>query len=261
MDDLTHLTSKEQMYLWRALESSLAVRQRGQFFLWTQGQLQALIPHDVIVCARLDPDHKVTHIDCMQGVPLGKEVLNELNHPETGLVTRVAHYCREADLPLVGVSCDEDDTAHPLYTFVNELTRLGLGHAIFQDSGSMTGGSSFFGLLRLREKPTDKHALLLRVLLPTLHMAFSRVECHGAEDVVDVEAGDEDSELTDRQIEILHWVKLGKTNFEIAQILGISALTVKNHMQKLFKRLNVHNRAQAVARVMTMRLDRRFPSN
>jgi transcriptional regulator EpsA len=257
MDDLIHLTSKEQMYLWRALESSLAVRQRGQFFLWTQGQVQALIPHDVMVCARLDPEHQVTHIDCMQGVPLDKAVLSELNHPETGLITRVAHYCREAALPLVGVSCDEADAAHPLYAFVGELERLGLGHALFHDSGLMTGGSTFFGLLRLRDKPTDRHALLLQVLLPTLHMAFSRVEFHGAEDLVDVVPGDDDSELTDRQLEILHWVKLGKTNFEIAQILGISALTVKNHMQKLFKKLNVHNRAQAVAKVMSMRIGAR----
>jgi len=29
-------------------------------------------------------------------------------------------------------------------------------------------------------------------------------------------------------------------------------LTVKNHLQKLFKRLNVHNRAQAVARLMEL---------
>jgi DNA-binding CsgD family transcriptional regulator len=33
-------------------------------------------------------------------------------------------------------------------------------------------------------------------------------------------------------------------------ILELSPLTVKNHLQKLFKRLNVHNRTQAVAKRM-----------
>jgi DNA-binding CsgD family transcriptional regulator len=32
--------------------------------------------------------------------------------------------------------------------------------------------------------------------------------------------------------------------------MSVSPLTVKNHLQKLFKRLDVHNRTQAVAKVM-----------
>jgi hypothetical protein len=63
---------------------------------------------------------------------------------------------------------------------------------------------------------------------------------------------DEAWSLTNRQLEILNWVQQGKTNFEIALILNVSPLTVKNHLQKLFKRLDVHNRTQAVAKVMAM---------
>jgi transcriptional regulator EpsA len=253
MDDLTQLTTREQTSLWRALESAMAVRHRGQLFLWTQGQLQALIPHEVMVGLRLDQDHGVAYADCMQGVPIESSILDTLSHPKTGLVARVAHHCREIGLSLIGVSCDEADSTHPLHAFVDELTSLGLGHALFQASGPLSEGSSFFALLRLKEKPTNRHALIFQVLFPHLHVAFSRVQLHGAIDPLDVQAEEDDSELTERQIEILHWVKLGKTNFEIAQILDISALTVKNHMQKLFKKLNVHNRAQAVAKVMSMR--------
>jgi DNA-binding CsgD family transcriptional regulator len=48
----------------------------------------------------------------------------------------------------------------------------------------------------------------------------------------------------------MNWVQQGKTNFEIALILEVSPLTVKNHLQKLFKRLDVHNRTHAVAKRM-----------
>ncbi len=58
----------------------------------------------------------------------------------------------------------------------------------------------------------------------------------------------EEHDLTDRELQILNWVAKGKTNPEIGSILNISAFTVKNHMQRMFKKLNVTNRAQAVAK-------------
>lgn len=59
---------------------------------------------------------------------------------------------------------------------------------------------------------------------------------------------DADCSLTERECEVLHWVARGKTNPEIAMILDISAFTVKNHMQRVFKKLDVTNRAQAVSK-------------
>lgn len=52
---------------------------------------------------------------------------------------------------------------------------------------------------------------------------------------------------------MLDWVREGKTNQEIGQILDISPLTVKNHIQKILRKLDVTNRAQAVARVTALR--------
>lgn len=55
------------------------------------------------------------------------------------------------------------------------------------------------------------------------------------------------SELSDREMEIIHWVKSGKTNTEIGMILEISQNTVKSHLKRIFHKLNVTRRAQAVA--------------
>ena len=54
--------------------------------------------------------------------------------------------------------------------------------------------------------------------------------------------------LSDRESEIMLWVKMGKTNHEIGMILNISAFTVKNHLQRIFKKLDVLNRAQAATK-------------
>lgn len=53
--------------------------------------------------------------------------------------------------------------------------------------------------------------------------------------------------LSTREQEILLWVSEGKTNNEIAKILAISSFTVKNHMQRIMKKLQATNRTEAVA--------------
>lgn len=55
------------------------------------------------------------------------------------------------------------------------------------------------------------------------------------------------SDLSVRELEIIHWVKSGKTNTEIGMILEISQNTVKSHLKRIFHKLNVTRRAQAVA--------------
>lgn len=54
-------------------------------------------------------------------------------------------------------------------------------------------------------------------------------------------------ELTPREIEILQLIAEGKTNKEIAYVLNLSEQTVKTHARKIFQKMNVADRAQAVA--------------
>ncbi|MCD8553240.1 LuxR C-terminal-related transcriptional regulator [Seleniivibrio sp.] len=52
--------------------------------------------------------------------------------------------------------------------------------------------------------------------------------------------------LTKKESEIAEWLVKGKTNWEIAKIIGISENTVKFHLKNIFVKLNVTNRQQAV---------------
>ena len=54
-------------------------------------------------------------------------------------------------------------------------------------------------------------------------------------------------ELTLRELTILNWMKHGKTNWEIAQILGVTERTVRFHVEGIFSKLDVTSRSQAVA--------------
>lgn len=54
------------------------------------------------------------------------------------------------------------------------------------------------------------------------------------------------SPLTPREVEILDCVARGNSNKEIADILGISDQTVKNHITSILRKLQVNDRTQAV---------------
>lgn len=56
----------------------------------------------------------------------------------------------------------------------------------------------------------------------------------------------DDSDLTSRELEVLHLIADGKTNSAIATTLGISPHTVTRHRANLMKKLNVHNRVELV---------------
>jgi two-component system NarL family response regulator len=54
-------------------------------------------------------------------------------------------------------------------------------------------------------------------------------------------------ELSERELEILKQMALGKSNKEIGQALFISEYTVKNHVRSILKKLNAIGRTEAIA--------------
>ena len=56
--------------------------------------------------------------------------------------------------------------------------------------------------------------------------------------------------LTPRTADTLLWLAQGKTNSDIAKILGITESTVKKHVQEIFERLGVETRGAATVRAL-----------
>jgi DNA-binding CsgD family transcriptional regulator len=53
--------------------------------------------------------------------------------------------------------------------------------------------------------------------------------------------------LTPRETEVLSWLAKGKTNRDIADILGMSPRTVNKHLEHIFEKLGVETRSAAAA--------------
>jgi DNA-binding CsgD family transcriptional regulator len=59
--------------------------------------------------------------------------------------------------------------------------------------------------------------------------------------------------LTVREREILHWVAAGKTDRQVAAIVGLSHRTVQKHLEHIYTKLGVENRTAAVMRLAAQR--------
>jgi DNA-binding NarL/FixJ family response regulator len=74
--------------------------------------------------------------------------------------------------------------------------------------------------------------------------------------VAEVQVGGEERilqqalQLTSREAEVLLWISRGKSNREIGEILTISPRTVNKHLEQVFVKLGVENRAAAAARAV-----------
>jgi DNA-binding CsgD family transcriptional regulator len=54
--------------------------------------------------------------------------------------------------------------------------------------------------------------------------------------------------LTVREAQVLFWIAKGKSNRDIGEILGLSARTVNKHLEQIYVKLGVENRASAAVK-------------
>jgi DNA-binding CsgD family transcriptional regulator len=99
-----------------------------------------------------------------------------------------------------------------------------------------------------------RSAEAVRVAPPDLVAAASVGRTAGGELLVTVEqdaSADNEARLrerfglTTRECEVLLWVARGKSNRDVGEILGLSPRTVNKHLERIFVKLGVENRAAA----------------
>lgn len=263
--DLPVILSKlEQEYLLGAIEAAVQIDHPRSLFLWAQGQLQALLPHQALVCLQLDGEGRVREIQCVHGAVLGRGVLERLTGAD-GLARQLACLWRQgAGRPTILEAEPAADAPgrqrlaalRPALLAAHQHTPGGLfANVLVHGSGALPGCATFFALFGMPFRPGTRQAYFLELLMPYLHMALLRIAAGASwHDAPVVPMQDGMRPVSPREVEILQWVREGKNNQEIGRILGISAWTVKNHLQRIYKTLGVSNRAQAVARSMALRL-------
>jgi transcriptional regulator EpsA len=234
-------------------EASLRVTQREHLFSWLQGCFQYLFPHEVMVCGIGAFDSDDFRFESFSSTRYFSEShAKKATLQRDGLVWKAMKAWQQVRRPLMlGNGLLAGDYGSYVVPFPDEddgLIEMELCNIAAHGMGEQNGNvSTFFCFSRVPQQPGETHAYLLELLIPYLHSALIRVAAtndNKASRRVCVQL----QQITVREREILHWLKTGKTNWEIAQILSISPLTVKNHVQNILRKLNVQNRSHAAAK-------------
>jgi transcriptional regulator EpsA len=246
------LNDSERESLLLNIDVSLLVHTRPQLFSWVQGALQSMIPHEVLICGLQESRQGAMRVDSFTTAPVDCAKLNELFQQDVSLVPHLIKLWEENRCQ--AITCETERGPFASGALARELLRLGvstvLAHGTHDASGNMT---SFFVFAARPGALGGKQTYLADLAVPYLHAAWVRSQVTWPLDRAGVKPA-KTGLLTPREQQILQWIYHGKSNIEIGMILDISPLTVKNHVQKTLRKLNVMNRTQAVGKALALRI-------
>jgi len=265
-NDAVLLSNSQIEAIVRAAESALDVRRRYQFFVWTQSNLQLLIPHQMAICGAYQRNQRELVFDAFNNVTVADEVLLSLSAPRCVLMQQLQGMWLEARCKPLRVNVDQLE-GQALQPQLTGLRAAGFHELLVHGVSRPQRPSeieSFFVFAHQSTPLTQQHCSHLELLMPHIHATWQRVqvverEVNSAPSSPAPVSGSRQSGITERERQILSWLREGMSNQQVGEVLGISALTVKNHVQKILRKLNAANRAQAVARAMSMNLLDRAP--
>ncbi|GBL46867.1 hypothetical protein SFMTTN_2693 [Sulfuriferula multivorans] len=236
-----------------AIESALRIETPAQFLHWTGGELQALFPHQSLICGvgQINKDGiQIRHL-LSRNFPV--EYVRELARPDGDVSSPImAKWCRERKPQLFESDRVKLKTVPAWIALFNQHHLQNVAAHGLRDQNS--NAASYFSFSRIPGKLTPHHAHLLDLLVPPMHGALIRVLANNppvAQKITPIR-----QLISAREQEVLQWLREGKTNWEIAQILQLSETTVKNHVHHILVKLRVNNRAQAVAKAISTKMIR-----
>lgn len=252
-DNAAALDVVQLLSLKENLDASLRVYARPHFFSWTQGRLQSLVRHDVLICARRNGRPLSLRVDSFATVVPDCTLFSETFLEDASVALNlIKAWQKRRFRPVI---CEAGHGALlGRGVFRRELERIGATQVVAHGTHDVNGDmESFFTFACPPGTVGPWQAYLVQMAVPFLHAAWMRTQLNGAAESDHLERGGK-SVLTPREQEILRWIYLGKTNGEVGAILSLSSITVKNHVQKILHKLNVFNRTQAVAKALETRI-------
>ncbi len=247
------LNDSERESLLLNIDASLRVHTRPQFFSWVQGALQSMISHEVLVCGLQESGQSALRVDSFSTAPVDCARLNELFQQDVSLVPHLVKLWEENRCQ--AVVCETERGPFAGAVLAREFLRLGASHVLAHGTHDATGQMTSFFVFACRPGAVGpKQSYLADLIVPYLHAAWIRSQVSWPLERAGANKPARPGLLTPRETQVLQWIYHGKSNIEIGMILDISPLTVKNHVQKTLRKLNVLNRTQAVGKALALRI-------
>lgn len=253
------LSEEQRIVFMEVIEESLRVTHKTHLFNWLQHGMQYLIGHDVFVYGVRSLESEHFEFEYLTtSLQFTDTHFQKVTDKESGIIHKAFNQWQVNNKP-VFVTSDLPSKEHASFDVLNinqaHIQASEIGQCIVHGFGDMrTRISTIVMLGRMNAPIHEITAYLLELLMPHLHCALVKVH---ANRTVMQSNNDQDRmvrTVTKREIEVLQWLHMGKTNWEISTILHISPTTVKNHVQNIIRKLGVENRGQAAIKGMKMGL-------
>jgi DNA-binding CsgD family transcriptional regulator len=139
--------------------------------------------------------------------------------------------------------------SEPQIALLDECKRVGVHSIIVAPFPNPNGGCDIVGVSRRHAEAPD------RARIAVLQAVCAQTWGRYADLAGDRPGNGRDQiALTHRELEILKWVKDGKSNSEISEIMNLSVKTIEYHVGNILKKLGATNRTTAVVIAIKHRL-------
>lgn len=251
-NNLLDLTTAESARFFRVLSAATQVRRHEDAYEWLSGELQQFLPHEILVSSWGDFARRELQVDVTSGLP-GVRTAQLAHCSIDGLLEEAyAGWTAGGYRPLLIKVSDGTQAVEctcPLHAALRRMRSLVVHGFHDRRSGhhslyvAMSSGSPTRGRCKQR------FLALAEVLIAQIDGAFRKIPAF-PQPIRSSTREPRVLDLSEREREVLESVRVGKTNDDIALALEISPFTVKNHVQRIFRKMGVTNRTQAAARYM-----------
>lgn len=226
----------------KLLHTLAAVRTVEDFKTWSRAELRLVLPHGALICGLGHLHAGGVGLDFLVTVDYPTEHIEAIRNRAGAIDTPILRRWLQTQQP-VYFNADQPWPDTPpvwLASFRHHRLQNVVADACY-DHVRCVG--TYHSLYRIPETPDRDYIDTLRALVPALHETLYRIIEQGRHPQP---LGLVVSTLSGRERQVIDWLKLGKTNAEIGQLIELSENTVKHHVTRVFDKLGVANRAQLV---------------
>ncbi len=266
----------------QAADASLRIKEHVDLLEWLQGDVQRFLPHEVLIAGWGDFKNGDVRFDVVSSLPhLRTEILYEQGEAnrlaarggrnqsaatgatEGGVVpflVKMRDRWHAVDCtPLIVLRSSQDNGMDFAFPGCNQeaaeflqTIRTSMVHGVHDRRDKL---ECVYVFLSTHESSDPLFLRNLGFLLPYVDHGLRKVAqlpvqvaAQKTSNPEPVKPGDPMG-LSLREHEIMELVRVGKTNVEIAAILKLSSFTVKNHLQRIYKKVGTSGRAHTVAKL------------
>ena len=251
-DQIKKLTKRELVQIVEFIDYSLNISQEEGSFCELINRTKALIPHDIALCGCVEVKKKaLSRVKAVVNVSYPKEWMKiyfKNNYQAIDPVLRTHFSTFRPQIWSKTYKRNSDNINLKFLSTAQDFGLFeGLTYGIFEPGDSTGTIISFSGC---SIETSNQQVTCLKIIVPYIHQTLIRV-CR--KKTILKETGIS-LPLSAKEIEVLKWVKSGKTNWDISVILKISERTVKFHVSNILGKLNASTRGHAVAKALELEI-------